>query len=176
MCDMITQAHTVYIDKIQEELMTKRGVYVSIPTVARTLHRLDYTHKRTSRHAIEQNELMRAAYMNQVGALVPDPNMLMFTDDTAKDERTTARQMGWSRIVTPCVQWACFVHGCCYSILPVLTLDGLITWDIIKGSITSEQFVRFLHEMVVCSTGLSLPNPFNQFLPWTLQCSCSQQL
>ena len=96
--------------------------------------------------------------MNRVGALVPDPNMLMFTDETAKDERTTARWMGWSRIGTPCVQWAYFVCGCYYSVLPVLTLDDLITWDIIKGSITSERFVRFLHEMVVCSTGFSLSN------------------
>ena len=61
--------------------------------------------------------------MNWVGTLVPDPNMLMFTDEPAKDERTTARWMGWSRIGTQCVQWACFVHGHCYSILPVLTLE-----------------------------------------------------
>ena len=155
---MITQAHTVYIDKIQQELMTKRGVYVSIPTVACTLHRLDFTCKRTSRCAIKQNELMRAAYMNRVGTLVPDPNMLMFTDQTVKDERTTARQMGWLSIGTPCVQPACFVCGHRYSVLPFLTLDGLITWDIIEGSITSEQFVKFLHEMVVCSTGFSLSN------------------
>ena len=101
---------------------------------------------------------MRAAYINWVVTLVPDPNMLMFMDQTAKDERTTARQMGWSRIGTPCVQWACFVHGRHYSILPVPTLDGLITWDIIEGSVTSEQFVRFLCEMVVCSTGFSLSN------------------
>ena len=36
------------------------------------------------------------------------------------------------------------VRGRCYSILPVLTLDGLIAWDIIEGSVTSERFVQFL--------------------------------
>lgn len=156
--DMIAQCHTVYLDEIQEELMTKRGTYVSIPTLAHTLRRLDFTRKRTSRRAIERNELMQAAFMNRIGTLVPDPNMLMFTDETAKDERTTARRMGWSRVGTRCMQWACFVRGRRYSILPVLTLDGLITWDIIEGSVTSEQFVRFLREMVVCSTGLLLSN------------------
>ena len=43
----------------------------------------------------------------------------------------------------------CFVQGHHYSILLVLTLDGLITWDIIEGSVTSERFVEFLRENVV---------------------------
>jgi hypothetical protein len=50
-----------------------------------------------------------------------------------------------------CVQRKCFVRGRRYSILPVLTLDGLITWDIIEGSVTSERFVEFLRENVVCA-------------------------
>ena len=29
-------------------------------------------------------------------------------------------------------------------------LDGLITWDIIEGSVTSERFMQFLQENVVC--------------------------
>jgi len=32
----------------------------------------------------------------------------------------------------------------------MLTLDGLITWDIIEGSVTWEWFVEFLHKNVVC--------------------------
>jgi hypothetical protein len=93
---------------------------------------------------------MRAAFMNKISTKVLDPAMLMFTDKTAKDERTSGRRSGWSRVGTQCVQWRCFVQGQRYSILPVLTLDGLITWDIIEGSVTSERFVQFLRENVVC--------------------------
>ena len=32
--DMIAQHHTLYLDEVQEELMTRRGTYVSIPTLA----------------------------------------------------------------------------------------------------------------------------------------------
>ena len=48
------------------------------------------------------------------------------------------------------------MHGRRYTILPVLTLDGLITWDIIEGSVTVEHFLQFLCEHVVCDNALFL--------------------
>ncbi|KDQ52474.1 hypothetical protein JAAARDRAFT_138493, partial [Jaapia argillacea MUCL 33604] len=42
-----------------------------------------------------------------------------------------------------------------YSILPILTLDGIVAYDIIEGSVTSEQFVQFLREHVI-----PLTNPY----------------
>lgn len=87
--------------------------------------------------------------MNRIGTEVLDLAMLMFVDESAKDEQMSGQRMGWSRVGTRCVQRRCFVQGRHYSILPVLTLDGLITWDIIEGSVTSEQFVQFLQENVV---------------------------
>ena len=44
-----------------------------------------------------------------------------------------------------------FVHGKRYSILPVLTLDGIVVYDIIEGSVTAEWFIEFVREMVVSS-------------------------
>lgn len=43
------------------------------------------------------------------------------------------------------------MRGRWFSILPILTLNGIIAYDIVKGSVTSEQFVQFLQELVVCS-------------------------
>ena len=48
--------------------------------------------------------------MNQIGTLVPDPNMLMLMDETVKDERTTTRWTGWPRVETQYVQQTCLVH------------------------------------------------------------------
>jgi hypothetical protein len=41
------------------------------------------------------------------------------------------------------------VQGKRFSLLPILTLDGIIVHDIIEGSVTSKRFVEFLHELVV---------------------------
>lgn len=181
--DMIAQQHSLYLDEIQEELVARWGILVSIPTLARTLCRLDFSHKKVSAQAIERNKIMRAAFMNKIGTEVLDPAMLMFTDETARDERTSSWRLGWSKVGTRCVQRRCFVRGQCYSILPVLTLDGLITWDIIEGSVTSERFVQFLREHVVrvpidniwiqltvqnCidTTHKSLPRTLQRACPW----------
>ncbi|THU81199.1 hypothetical protein K435DRAFT_570954, partial [Dendrothele bispora CBS 962.96] len=39
-------------------------------------------------------------------------------------------------------------------ILPVLTLDGIITYDLIPGPVTSARFVQFLRELI------PLTNPY----------------
>ncbi|KAJ8592081.1 hypothetical protein M405DRAFT_687158, partial [Rhizopogon salebrosus TDB-379] len=94
-------------------------------------------------------------FMNTIGEIAPDPEMLMFGDEAAKDERTLIRQHGHSKIGTRCIQRKCFVRGKRYSILPILTLDGIIAYDIIEGPVTSERFVQFLQEHV-----LPLMNPY----------------
>ena len=48
-----------------------------------------------------------------------------------------------------------FVRGQRYLILPVLTIDGIITYDVIPGPVTSARFVEFLRELVI-----PLTNPY----------------
>jgi hypothetical protein len=87
--------------------------------------------------------------MNRIAEEVPDPQMMMFIDEAARNRRSSQRPKGWALSGRRCVQKRFFVRGERYSILPVLTLDGLITYDIIPGSVTSERFVEFLRELVV---------------------------
>lgn len=141
--------HTLYLDELQQALETRRGIHVSIPTLARTLQRLHYSSKAISVKALERNNLKCAVFMNWIGAEVPNMDMVIFLDESAKDDRTLGRKMGWSRIGTHCIQRQCFVRGQRYSILPALTLDGIIAYDIIEGPVTAEQFIKFLREMVV---------------------------
>ena len=87
--------------------------------------------------------------MNQIADVVMNPDQLMFGDEAAKDEWTSARRKGWSERRTRCVQRKCFVQGRRYSILPILTLDGIIAYDVIEGLITRERFPQFPCELVV---------------------------
>jgi hypothetical protein len=87
--------------------------------------------------------------MNKITDEVADPNMLMFVDEAACNKKISARTRGWSLMGKRCMQRQCFGRGQRFSILPILTLDGIITYDIIPGSVTSERFLQFLHELVV---------------------------
>ena len=86
--------------------------------------------------------------------MVSDPAMVMFVDEAAKNKKNPSRKIGWSLKGQRVVERRCFVRGQRFSILPVLTLDGIIAHDIIPGSVTSNLFVKFLREHVVCSTCL----------------------
>ncbi|KAF9229365.1 hypothetical protein BS17DRAFT_662120, partial [Gyrodon lividus] len=67
----------------------------------------------------------------------------------------STRQHGWLRKgVHYCVS-RCFVQGTRFSILPAITLDGIIAYDIIEGPVDSQCFVRFLEEHV-----MPLTNPY----------------
>ncbi|KAG2079263.1 hypothetical protein BDR04DRAFT_1086467, partial [Suillus decipiens] len=65
--------------------------------------------------------------MNRLAA--PDPEMLMFGDEAANNKHTLDRQMGYSARGTRCVHSRSFVRRTQWSILPILTLDEIITHD-----------------------------------------------
>jgi transposase len=146
---LLERRHCSYIIEIQEELARERGVHVSHTTLLRTLCQLHFSRKCVSIPALERNDLERSAFMNHIATEVPDPEMLMFIDEAARNRRTSGRNWGWSIVGKRCVQRWCFVRGQRYSILPVLTLNGIIAHDIIEGSVTTKDFVTFLWECVV---------------------------
>ena len=152
---LLEQRHCSYLTEIQEALATEQHVHVSLPMVLQTLQQLHFSHKCVSSHALERNNLLCSAYMNQIAMEVPDPEMLMFIDEVARNRKTSGRKWGWSLIGKRCIQRWHFVRGQRYSILPVLTLDGIIAHDVIKGSVTTNDFVTFLRELVVWSSVMS---------------------
>ncbi|RDB20344.1 hypothetical protein Hypma_012691 [Hypsizygus marmoreus] len=152
---LVSRRHTIYLDEIQDELFKQRGITISIATLCRTLRRLDLTRKVVSARALERDDILRSAFMNRIAEEVPDPAMMMFVDEAARNRRSSQRAKGWAFLGKRCVQRKFFVRGERYSILPILTIDGIITYDIIPGSVTSERFLQFLHEMVI-----PLTNPY----------------
>lgn len=139
----------IYLDELQAKLSEHRGVSASITSIWRVLQRLNFTHKAVTKHAIERNEVVCAAFKNSIALLAPDPEMFIFLDESARDERTNSRRFGWSLKGTPFFQQQVFIRGARVSILPALTLDGIIAYDLIDGSVTAERFGQFLREMVV---------------------------
>jgi len=146
---LLKRRHYIYLDELQAEIYNIRGVTLSRSSITRTLHHLQYSHKHVSTHALERNDLMRSAFMNKITDQVPNPDMLIFTDEAACNTRTSAWTKGWSLVGRRCVQRRHFIRGQRFSILLILTLDGIVAYDIIPGSVNSERFVEFLCELVV---------------------------
>src|SRR5688572_11904093 len=76
---------------------------------------------------------------------------LIFLDESAKDDRTISRRYGYSEINTRAVKKVVFIRGKRYTLLPALSLDGIIAVDIMEGSCTKEKFKEFVISQVVCT-------------------------
>ena len=77
------------------------------------------------------------------------PEQLIFIDESAKDERTLCRQYGYSPRNQAAIKKVVFLRGVRYTILPALSLDGIIALDIMEGSCNKEKFRNFILSKVV---------------------------
>lgn len=85
--------------------------------------------------------------MNKIADEVPDSNMMMFVDEAGLGPDGDAM---CSEAIF------CARRSLLDLTNPILSLDGIITYDIIPGSVTSERFLHFLRELVVSDKPLIL--------------------
>ena len=126
----------IYLDEIQDELLNRRDVFISISTLSCTLHRLSMTHKHVANEALKRNELLRATWQAAYADIPAE--YCVWLDKASVDDRTNQRTMGWAALGRACVCHAAFVRGQRYSVLPALTCEGMIALDIFEGSVNKE--------------------------------------
>lgn len=105
-------------------------------------------------------------------------DQLVFLDETSVDKRTTIRRRGWapvgqrSRTSEPFVRgqrWVSFLShffakslqpdfNFRYSVLPALSLDGVLAVDIVEGSYDTEAFSDFVEGLLDRMQPFPLPN------------------
>ena len=101
------------------------------------------------RAAYERNELLRSTFIAKVGRDYK-PEQLIFMDESSKDERSLSRGYGYSLKNTFATKKNVFIRGIRYTILPALSLQGIIAVDVIEGSCTKDRFKEFVISNVVC--------------------------
>jgi hypothetical protein len=106
--------------------------------------------------AIQQSDELRAKFMAEVSLY--DPSMLLWLDETGCDRRNSTRKKAYSiRGITP-RDHRILVRGVRYSVVPVVSVDGIHDIHIIEGTMNGERFEDFLR-----TTVLPILQPFN----WT---------
>jgi transposase len=138
---------TLYLDELQQKLWDARAVDVSIPTLSRAIRRLAITNKKVVPEAVERNELLRATWQAAHGDVPME--YCVWLDEASVDNRTHQRTRGWAGMGRVCVRRETFIRGQRFSMLPALTCDGIIAFDIFEGSVTKERFVDFLENELV---------------------------
>ncbi|QRV90661.1 DDE superfamily endonuclease [Ceratobasidium sp. AG-Ba] len=151
---LIAARPTIHLDEIQAELEARRAVNVHISTISNTLADMQITRKCVAREARERDELQRAIWKAEWGAY--DPALFAWLDESGVDNTNTLRLAGWAPQGQHCVQRDFFFRGIRYSVLPMLTVDGIVAVDIFEGTVNRERFLTFVREQVA-----PLLNPFS---------------
>ena len=115
-----------------------------------------------TRIASERSTWKRLEYMSRIGEY--EAHQLVFVDESSVDRRTTYRGRAWSIRGTRAQRKAFFVRGRRYvsaivlyclvlmirrfSVLPALSLDGILHCDIVEGSFCTATFTRFIGRLL----------------------------
>lgn len=127
--------------------MVTREREVSIATIWRALRNERISNKRVAREALQRDEYQRALYTAEIGRFKRED--IIFLDESSVDARTAQRRSGWSEIGRACTRRLTHVRGKNYSVLPVLSINGIEAIEIYDGPIDRERFLQFLYVSLV---------------------------
>ncbi|KAJ8475072.1 hypothetical protein ONZ45_g15735 [Pleurotus djamor] len=153
----LARSPDLYLDELQTQLYERRGVEVSLTSIHRTLTRCGFTLKKITKNACERSAEKRAAFRYEYGIQFT-PEQTVFVDESSFDRRTGVRNRGWTPRGERLSSNVFFVRGRRYSLLPALSLQGIIHVKIVEGSFTSRLFYEFIEGLLDKMQPFPAPN------------------
>jgi transposase len=138
-----------FLQELQQLLLHNRLVSVHFTTIHRTFEKMGFSTKMLRKIAAERSDIVRADFLLRMGDY--ETEQLMFIDETAKDEKNITRRQGRSLIGTRSTAPSVFVRGTQFTLLPMLTVEGIQAATVVQGSVNKRLFIEFLRDHVVCS-------------------------
>jgi transposase len=141
------------VQEMQDMLDDEFCIELSLTTIQRELKRMDVTYKRLHYRAAERNQSLRLDWSAR--CLRWTPEQLMFVDESAVNEHTGLRSNGWAPKGSEAAAYTPLNRSKRWSILPVYTISGIVTYSMYHGSYNAERFNGFIKEYL-----LPFTNPF----------------
>ena len=112
---------------MQDFLFDEFDIQTSPSTIRRTLQAARWSRKAGSKVAAERSAPLRNAWQGRQKQWFAD--QLVFLDESAANERTGDRKQGWAPIGADCEVPVSAKRSERWSILPALTIEGYICWN-----------------------------------------------
>lgn len=138
---------TVYLDELQAVVFDEWEADMSLSQLSELLQKEEYSRKKVSQIALQRTQESRINYKINIADELAD--WMIFLDESAVDSRVAQRTHGYTPVGARCVQRTALVRGKRLSILPALSLRGIIALDIFEGSVDRARFIDFLREQLV---------------------------
>ncbi|KAJ8457648.1 hypothetical protein ONZ51_g11397 [Trametes cubensis] len=137
--DLLRSSPALYLDEIARWVAITYGQQVSVKTIHRSLKDLGYSVKRLRKTAAQRDELTRAQWKADILSRFR-ADQLVFADESSKDNRTSERRYGRAPLGERASEVLSFRRGIRYSILPALSVDGILTVRVVRGSVDGSAF------------------------------------
>jgi len=144
---IVRHSPDVYLDEIRELIEERCGTEVSELTIWRTLRRCGFTMKKLTREALERSAAKRSSFRYTWGTKYT-PQQTVFVDESSFDRRTSIRNRAWALSGQRAIRKCFFVRGRRYSLLPALSLDGILHAKVVEGSFTAARFRDFIEGLL----------------------------
>lgn len=146
--DLLAESPGLYLDEIAEYLALYHDEPLSITALHDNLTELGITRKIMRRAALERDDALRAAWLEDT-LLRYTADEMVFLDESSKDGRTVFRKYGRApQGKRPVIQES-NDRGTRYSILPAITINGYIAVRVIEGSVDGAEFFDFVLDDLV---------------------------
>ena len=151
---LIQDNPSYFLDELLLLLKTNRFISIHFTTIYQELERLNVSHKKLTKIAIERDELRRADFIARMAQYQPEE--LCFIDEMSRDARSIGRRYGRSQKNHRANKKQPFVRGRRTSSCSCLTVNGISATTVVEGSMTRELFAEFLEQKVVSFIQVSL--------------------
>ena len=138
--------------------MMTTGTEVDCSTICRTFKRLGITRQKIRHIAMQRNEESRGQFMAEM--TTHDPEMFLWLDETGCDRRKLVRDYGYGIRGIPPVDQTLKLSGKRYSVIAIMSTNGVEDIYIHEGSVNGEVFLDFIRKCL-----LPLLMPFNGYNP-----------
>jgi transposase len=174
----------LYLDELVFWLAIHHDIVISKSALHTNLKEAGLTRKLLHKIAIERDAQLRQDYLDTInGELEGDSDMLVFADETSKNDHTLARRYGLAAVGERAAFSDVFVRGQRWSLAAAISKTGYIATKVVPGSFDSFDIFDFVAEQVVsCLTlynvylMMSLPAPSDESFPFRTECTCARQL
>jgi transposase len=142
----------LYLDELVFWLAVHHDIVISKSALHLNLKEAGLSRKLLHKIAIERDAQLREEYMDIInGELEGDSSMLVFADETSKNDHTLARRYGLALAGERAAFTDLFVRGQRWSLAAAISLNGYIATKVVPGSLDSFDIFDFVAEQVVCS-------------------------
>jgi hypothetical protein len=139
-----------YLDELQWWLAVNHDIAISLSALQKNLQDAGLTRKLLQKIAKERDEQLRQEYWDVVnGELLGDSDLLVFADETSKNELTLAWRFGRALAGERATFADVFVCGQRFSLAAAMSKQGYIATKVVPGSFDSFDFFDFISENVV---------------------------